>query len=249
MPNTPPTSRPTSTAERAALALREAQAAERRRRFVIVAAVVAVLAVIGGLTWFAISRGDTTGKAVGESGTPAHTEGYAVVVGDANAPTTLKFYEDPQCPVCQQFESVVGDKVAQAVADGKVKVEYHIVSFLDRSSKNEYSSRAANALYAVADTAGPEAFEKFHDTLYQNQPQEGTAGPDDDQLVEWAAQAGAPETQVRTLIEDDTFGQFVENATGQMSEDGVTGTPGVFVNGTMATSPGEGVNAVLEAVK
>jgi protein-disulfide isomerase len=244
-----PNPRPTSTAERAAAALREAQAAERRRRFVIVAAVVAVLAIIGGLTWFAISRGDTTGQAVGQAGTPANTDGYAVVVGDPNAKTTLKFYEDPQCPICQQFESVVGDKVAKAIDDGKVKVEYHVVSFLDRSSKNQYSSRAANAAYAVADTAGPEAFQKFHDLLYQNQPPEGSAGPEDDQLVDWAVQAGAPEAEVRTLIDNDTFGQFVENATGQMSKDGVTGTPGVFVDGKLAANPGEGVNAVLAAVK
>jgi protein-disulfide isomerase len=249
MSETPPISRRTSTAERAATALREQQAAERRRRFLIVAAVVAVLALIGGLTWFAISRGDTTGKTVDQGGTPANTEGYAVVVGDRDAKTTLAFYEDPQCPICQQFESLVGAKVAQAVDEGKVKVEYHIVSFLDRSSENAYSSRAANALYAVADNAGPEAFQKFHDLLYQNQPAEGTAGPDDDQLVQWAVQSGADEAEVRKLIDDDTFGQFVENATGQMSKDGVNGTPGVFVNGTLAANPSEGVLAVLDAVK
>ena len=106
------TTRPTSTAERAAAALREQQAAERRRRFVIVGSVVAVLAIIGGLTWFAISRGDTTGEAVDESGVPGNTDGYAVVVGDADAPLTMKFYEDPQCPVCQQFEAAVGEPVA-----------------------------------------------------------------------------------------------------------------------------------------
>ena len=123
--------RPLSTAERAAAAMREQQAAERRRRFVIIGSVVAVLALIGGLTWFAISRGDTTGEAVDQSGVPSNTEGYAVVVGDADAPLTMRFYEDPQCPICQQFEAAVGEPVEAAIADGKVKVAYHIVSFLD----------------------------------------------------------------------------------------------------------------------
>ena len=100
-----PNDRPMSTAERAAAALREQQRGERRRQFLIVGAVVAVLVLIGGLTWFAISRGDTTGEAVDQSGTPANTDGYAVVVGDADAPLTMKFYEDPQCPICQQFEA------------------------------------------------------------------------------------------------------------------------------------------------
>jgi protein-disulfide isomerase len=242
-------SRPQSTAERAHAALREQQRAERRRQLAIVGAVVAVLLVIGGGAFYAISRGDTTGQAVDQKDTPANTIQYAVVVGKADAPTTLKFYEDPQCPICREFESVVGDKVQAAIAAGKVKVEYHLVSFLDRSSKNQYSSRAANAAYAVADTAGPDAFAKFHALLYANQPAEGTAGPDDQQLIQWAVQAGAPEAQVTRLIQDKTYAQWVTNATDQMSLDGVNGTPGVFVGDTMAATPQDGVNAVLKAVQ
>ena len=223
-----PTDRPMSTAERAAAALREQQRGERRRQILIVGAVVAVLVLIGGLTWFAISRGDTTGEAVDQSGTPGNTDGYAVVVGDADAPLTMKFYEDPQCPVCQQFEAAVGPQVEAAIADGKVKVEYHIVSFLDeRGSTNEYSSRAANALYVVADTAGPE----------------------DDQLIAWAVEAGADEDAVRGPIEDKVYEQWVTNATDQMSQDGVTGTPGVFIGDQLQPDPGTAVNAVLEAIK
>ena len=237
--------RPTSTAERAAAALRAQEAAERRRRLLIVGAVLAVLALIGGLTWFAISRGDTTGEAVTAAGTPGNTDGYAVVVGDADAPMTLKFYEDPQCPVCRDFESAVGTEVEQAVADGEVKVEYHIVSFLDDQSPNAFSSRAANAMYVVADAAGPEAFAEFHRLVYENQPEEGTPGPEDGQLVQWAVEAGADEGDVRQPIEDLVYEQFVINATDQMSQDGVPGTPGVFIDGELQENP----LAVLDALK
>lgn len=241
--------RPTSTRDRAAAAMREQQRAERRRQLLIVGAVVAVLAIIGGLTWFAVSRGDTTGEAVEESGIPGNTDGYAVVVGDADAPLTMKFYEDPQCPICQQFEAAVGQQVAKAIADGKVKVAYHIVSFLDDRSENDYSSRAANALYVVADTAGPDVFAEYHSLLFENQPAEGTAGPEDDQLVEWAVEAGADEDAVRQPIEDKVYEQWIENATDQMSQDGVNGTPGVFIDGQLQPDPGTAVNAVLQAIE
>ena len=242
-------SRPQSTAERAAAALRQQQQAEKRRQLTIIGAVLAVLLIIGGGAYFAISHGDTTGQATGASGTPRNTDGYAVVVGKPDAPTTLKFYEDPQCPICQEFEKIVGSKVQAAVAAGKVKVEYHMVSFLDRSSKNAYSSRAANAAYAVADVAGADAFAKFHQLLYADQPAEGTAGPTDATLIQWAVQAGAKESEVTPLINDDTFGQWIKNATDQMSLDGVNGTPGIFVNSTMAANPQDGVSAVLKAVQ
>jgi len=243
------TSKPPSTAERAAAALREQQRREQRRSLAIVGAVVAVLVIIGGLTWFAISREDTTGAPVAASGTPGNTDGYSVVVGAADAPLTMKFYEDPQCPICQQFEAQVGPEVAAAVDAGKVKVEYHIVSFLDRASTNAYSSRAANALYVVADAAGPDVFKKFHDLLYENQPAENSAGPDDDQLIQWAVQAGADEDAVSQPIKDDVYAQWVTNATDQMSKDGVNGTPGVFIDDKLQPDPGTAVSAVLEAVK
>jgi protein-disulfide isomerase len=236
----------TSTAERAAAALRQQEAIERRRRFAMVGSVIAVLVIIGGATWFAISRGDTTGETVAASDTPANTVGYAVVVGDAAAPTTLTFYEDPQCPACQQFESTVNADVNQGISDGKVKVEYRIVSFLDRASTNEYSSRAANALFVVADSAGPEAFKKFHDLLYENQPAEGSAGPDDDQLIAWAVEAGADEAAVRAKIEDDVFGQYVVNATDQWSKDGYNTTPTVLVDGKASDDPVNDVMAALQ---
>ena len=64
----------------------------------------------------------------------------------------------------------------RAIADGKIKVDYHMVAFLDRASTTNYSSRALNAAMAVLSTAGPDAFLKFHSLAYANQPEEGVGG-------------------------------------------------------------------------
>jgi protein-disulfide isomerase len=140
--------------------------------------------------------------------------------------------------------------VRTGVDAGKVKVEYRMVSFLDRASQNEYSSRAANAAMVVLDTAGVDAFWTFHDLLYSNQPAEGTAGPDDDQLVALAVQAGADENEVSDPIRAGQFDQWVVNATDQMSKNGVTGTPTVLIDGERAgETAGDSLAAVLDAVK
>jgi protein-disulfide isomerase len=156
-------------------------------------------------------------------------------------------YEDFQCPVCGAFEQATSQQVADGIADDKVRIEYRIVSFLDQASANEYSSRAANAAAAVLDTAGPDAFKKFHDTLYANQPEEGTAGPDNDQLVEWAVQAGADRPEVSRKIEEGTFDQWVVDATDAMSKEGVTGTPTIVIDGRKL-DPQEGMQRLLAAV-
>ena len=241
---------PTSTAERAAAALREQQAAERRRRFVIVGSVVAVLAIIGGLTWFAISRGDTTGEAVDESGVPGNTDGYAVVVGDADAPLTMKFYEDPQCPVCQQFEAAVGEpgRGRDRRRQGEGRVPRRLVP-RPTPPRTPTPRGPPTPCTSWPTPPGPRCSRSTTQLLYDNQPAESTAGPDDDQLIEWAVEAGADEDAVRQPIEDKVYEQWIANATDQMSKDGVNGTPGVFIDDQLQPDPGTAVNAVLQAIK
>ena len=62
-------------------------------------------------------------------------------------------------------------------------------------------------------------------------------------------EAGADEDAVRQPIEDKVYEQWIENATDQMSQDGVNGTPGVFIDDQLQPDPGTAVNAVLQAIE
>ena len=227
-------------------ALLEQQRRQQRRRKLIVGVVAAVvLAVVLGVGVWVQSGRDTTGDTPDAVPSGA-SEDYGIVVGDADAPLTLTIYEDLQCPICGNLEAAVGDRLNEAIDAGEVKVEYRMVSFLDDRSENDYSSRALNALLATLDTAGVDAFKTLHDDLYADQPAEGTAGPEDDELIEAAVAAGASEDEVRPLIEDKAYEQWITNATDAMSRNGVTGTPTVFVDGERAD--GDPTAAVLDAI-
>jgi protein-disulfide isomerase len=113
-------------------------------------------------------------------------------------------------------------------------VHYHVISFLDSSSTTRYSSRAANALYAAA-AVSPDAFAKYHQILYRQQPAEGSAGLTEDKLVQLAQQAGAG--VAADQIRAGTYADYVARATDQSSKDGVTGTPTVKVNGQPVDQP------------
>jgi protein-disulfide isomerase len=213
----------------AAALMAEQKRLESRRRFIAIGGVVAVLAVIVGLTVWSITR-DDTGDVAKE--VPSGVTGdFGVVVGDADASPEIVIYEDFQCPICRDLESVIGEPLQTAIDGGNAQVEFRVVSFLDPQSENEFSSRAANAAAAVHDAAGPDAFKQFHDLVFANQPEEGTEGPSDEQLIEWAVEAGASEADVRGPIEAKAFGQWVVNATDAMSKNDVTGTPTVFIDG------------------
>lgn len=212
-----------------------------RRNALVTSVIVLVIAIAVGIGLAVQSDRDTTGDH-GDAPSGA-TSSYGVLVGEEDAPTSLVIYEDFQCPGCNAFEAAYHQKIRDAVEAGQINVEYRIVSFLDRASLNEYSSRAANASLVVLDQAGAEEFWTFHDLLYADQPAEGTEGHDNDTLIDLAVEAGADRDLVEEGIEDGWFDQWVVNATDEMSKQGVTSTPTVLIDGEQATQ--ESLDAAL----
>lgn len=210
---------------------RAAQAAALRRRqqrrlAVIVGAVILVAVIV-------VIAVQTRRGAVDEAAAvPANaTEAAAFEVGSAAAPVVIDVYEDFLCPVCRDFEDTAGDTLGSLVDDGSIRLRYRPIAILDGLSTDDYSTRAANAAAVVADAAGVDAFVEFHDLLYANQPAEGGAGLTDEQLIDFAAQAGATGADVEQGIQDETFADWVTLVTDRSSQDGVAGTPTVLVDG------------------
>jgi len=204
-----------------------------RRNTLVTVAIVAVIAVLVGIGLYVQVDRDTTGEH-GDAPRGA-TSSYGVVVGDGDAPTVFVIYEDFQCPGCESFEAAYSQRVRDAVEAGRIRVEYRIVSFLDRASLNDYSSRAANAALVVLDQTGAEAFWTFHDLLYADQPAEGTEGHTNDELIDLAVEAGSDRDAVEEGIQDGWFDQWMVNATDAMSKAGVSSTPTVLIDGEPAT--------------
>lgn len=218
-----------AASERAAAIRAEYERKERRNRLIIVASVVVAMLLIVVAVAVALSKSDTSGEAAGAPG--GVVDGYSVPMGPNDAPVSVTVYEDFMCPYCGLFEQVSSEKLKEYADGGDVQVRYHVVSFLDAQSSDDYSTRAANALAVVQDTAGSEVAVEFHDALFANQSEEGGAGLSDEQMIELAVEAGADEEAIRGPIEDLKFEQFVVNATNEWSERGFTGTPAVAVNG------------------
>jgi protein-disulfide isomerase len=215
----------------AAMQADAAKAANRNRAIAVAVAVVAALGVVIGATVLIRTAQDdaATGAAVAE---PANMTDDAFIVGEAQAPVTLRVYSDFACPVCKQFEQANSAQIDAWVKDGTARVEYKPISILDKVSPDQYSTRSASAAAVVADQS-PDAWVGFHDALFQNQPTEGDPGLTDDKLVELAVAAGADEAKVRPGIEAKKFAGYVTRATENAGTgpDKVRGTPAVFVNG------------------
>nr|WP_246324567.1 thioredoxin domain-containing protein [Petropleomorpha daqingensis] len=217
----------------------------------MIGAVVAAVIVVAAVVVTIVVQNSRTATAA-NAAVPANTvdSGQVIVVGQTSAPVTIDLYEDFQCPVCDNFEKTTGSTLASLVSAGTVQLHYHGMAFLDTSANDKYSTRALNAAAAVVDAAGPDAYQKFHDLLYANQPPEGGSGLTDDQLISYAQQAGASGSSVESAIRDLTYGDWVKEITDQASKDGVNQTPTVKVDGQQLEdlSP-SGVTTAVQAAQ
>jgi protein-disulfide isomerase len=201
------------------------KAAKRKEQLTRVGLIAGVLVLIVGGYFLVTSLGSD------KPATPpgGATDSFGLLVGEPDAPKEIVVYEDFLCPFCGQLELTVRDQLDAAVEAGDVNVEYRPLPFLE--GIDDYSPESANAFAVVLDESGPEVAKAFHDLLFDNQPPESGPFPDDDQLVEWAVEAGATEADVRPGIEDMAFEGWVDAAGEAASKEGVNSTPTVLVDG------------------
>ncbi|MGW5388378.1 DsbA family protein [Nocardia sp. NPDC003963] len=203
--------------------------ADRNRRIAIQVAVAAVLVVLVAAIGIGLAVRNSGSDDVGPVPAVA-TDNGAVRVGQPDAKATVRIVADMQCPVCKRFEADHAELLSTSVADGTAAVEYNIVGYLDKMSSTEYSTRAANASYCVADT-GTDKYQDWLKLMFQQQPPEGGAGLTDEQLIAIAQQAGYTDPTVADCITDRKYDGFVAAKSKESLAEGIDGTPTVFVNG------------------
>ena len=186
----------------------------------VVAVLVGVVAVVAVLN----SQASDPGPVPQASG--INRETGAITFGDG--PDTVATYVDFMCPYCGQFEETEGKTISGLVDDGSITLEVHPVTILDRLSQGtEYSSRAASAMYAVAE-ADPDNAYAFFRALWDKRPQEQTPGLTDDELIQIAKDAGVNVTaELEKSIKDHEYKSFAQS---QELPEGATGTPTLVVN-------------------
>ena len=181
-------------------------------------------------------------EAFTKTNTPTPTP-VASATATTATPPNIVIYIDYQCPICQQFEVPNSSQLKSWVNTGAATLEIHPLSFLDgRATPNEYSSRAGNAAICVAEYA-PSSFFDYSSYLFENQPQEGTAGPSNDELVAALGKVQIPATEKLTsCIKNKSFGPWLLDHTSKVLSTPipntnltVDGTPYILVNGQRYT--------------
>jgi hypothetical protein len=113
----------------------------------------------------------------------------------------LEIFCEPQCPYCAAMEATDGNKLATALAGGRVAITYRWLTFLNARHHNDVSSRLVNALFLAADPASsPTAYQAFVQDLYHHQSADG---PTRDAVAAMARESGLPDVVADRIAAGD----------------------------------------------
>lgn len=221
---------------------------QRQRIVLTIIVIVGVLASAGFLVWNQLRPNleavdvATPQNATDDYGFALESATSETSAESASAPIEIKLYEDFLCPSCKIFLEESGDYLKEQLAEGNISITYYPIAFLVNASSDEYSQRASNAAVCVADQAGVTAYAAMHNLLMQNQPAQGGEGLTDQQLIDFATEAGAGD--ITECIENRTFEPWLEQALAEAKRVDVTGTPTVRVDGVNVVRSEDGAETI-----
>lgn len=248
-----------ATGRESVAAARRSSSGNNRTQLIIgaVAVVVIIAIIIFGLV---LNKKETAiqGEGYGPSTQSVATASDGVVTvmkAGATPGITIDVFEDALCPICSEFESQFGQQMNQAIDEGKLAVNYHMLNFLNpRSFSGDYSTRAAAALLCVAQEGGsqPGLYLGLHSTLFSTgtQPVEGgTSDLSNEQLAALATTAGAPAAAAECITAGtniDAANTAAEASSATLSAaTGRVATPTVLHNGAPVSTTVDWLSTLL----
>jgi len=157
-----------------------------------------------------------------------------VHLGDPNAPVKVDAYEDFRCSACLYYTQNVEPQIIQTYVDtGKVYYTFHFYEVIDGNDGSDASLRSANAALCANEQGH---FWDYHDTLYANQVTESASLYTDARLVTMAENLKLDMTAFNACYKAKKYASVVSNDGTKAQSLGVSGTPSIFVNGTMVAN-------------
>ncbi|MFG2072393.1 DsbA family protein [Nonomuraea maritima] len=221
--------------------IQQARREKRRRTLRIVVGLVAVAVVAVGV-FAQVNRSTATSFSGPLATVTPQQDGTVVMAEPGVSAPVLDVYVDFQCPLCKEFERVNGGLIKQIAAEGKAKVVYHPIAFVNP----EGSVRAAAAAQCVPGSS----WMAFHDAVFAAQPDERTAFTVED-LKKIASDVGITDPAVTSCIESQRYAAQVRQTTASVfASPEVQGTPTLLLDGRKLTDDevftSTGLRAALE---
>ena len=227
-------------ADRRALEEAEVTGARRRRRLQMLGGVVAVVVVVIVVVLVATggSNSKTPPKAgSGEANKVTHEISNLVggipqsgnTLGDPNAPVTLQYFGDLECPICKEFTlGALPFVIDRWVRAGKLRVEYHS---LETATREPETFKKQQEAALAAGEQGKMWY--FVETFYHEQGEEDSGYVTENYIDGIAKQVPAMNlTKWQEERGNHKYASDVEEDAQTANNEGFTGTPSFLIGRT-----------------
>jgi protein-disulfide isomerase len=189
------------------------------------------------------SAEDSRKLAAGEDPEPDSSTVFRIPIGASpslgrlDARVTIVEFSDFECPFCKRVEPTLralrdrfGDKLRLVWKNQALPVHVQ-------------AEPAAELAMAIRAHRGNAAFWKFHDRLFESQPDLS-----DDMLVKLAIQMGLRDAEAREVLAEHSYRNEIEADEGLAEDFGVRGVPSFFINGrkVVGAQPAEVFIAIVD---
>lgn len=199
-------------------------------------AIIIAGSIIAGTVFFGIKgNGNTAVASAQQPPTPQQIIDVSKVnthgepsMGSQNAPVTIAYWYDYQCPFCKQNEETAMPQLVKEYVDtGKVKIVFKDFQFLGDDSQT--LGQFSRAVWTVA----PTMFYQWHEAVYDNQGTENTGWATQEKILSITKDVlGAGKTdQVAQLVKANgaSYQKEMDADKTEGSEFGVSGTPSFII--------------------
>lgn len=187
-----------------------------------------VNSTLGASTQSNVSNSSTTPQPTTPTVVSNASLGRYPIQGNNNAKVTVIEFADLRCPFCDQFFKNTQPQLKKDYIDtGKIRYAFRDYEFLGAAS--------VTAGNAAACANEQNAFWKYHDYLYQNQPDESdTSMYTTDKLTSIAQDLGLNGDQFRSCLSSTKYAKDVDGDYADGQKIGVTGTPTFLIGRSTA---------------
>ncbi len=147
-------------------------------------------------------------------------------IGNLNAPITVAYWSDYQCPFCKRFES---DAISQLMNDyvqsGKVKIVFKDFQFLGNDSQT--AGLAARAVWELA----PEKYSEWHKAMFEKQDSENSGWGNKADILALTKSLGIDSAKVAQLMSNNAveYQKAIDADKAEGGVLGINGTPGTII--------------------
>jgi protein-disulfide isomerase len=219
----------------------------KQRSLLLLAVSVVAAVVVALLVWLSQTGGSADEAEIQEMLAGIPQDGTAL--GQADAPVTIRIYEDFQCPACGMFSrEAIPELVREHVRTGEVRIISELLAFLGPDSVP-----AARAALAAGEQ---DRYWQYAELLFMNQGQENSGYVTDEFLRDLADQTqGLDVERWESARGSEEVGLRLKEARERAQDAGLERTPTLVISGPggerklVGAVPADRVSSAVDEVR